>query len=152
AAPAPALASASAASAATRAFQRRRTCRSWSRMRRTAVGPSDRAMNRPPTIGRARSPVNAGGAPLSGRAAPAYDPGMATAPVRAHARVARETLREERNAQAPWWYNPWVHLAIPSLVGATAIVTAVVLLRNPGPGDVLFVLVVLALTNANEWR
>ncbi len=78
--------------------------------------------------------------------------GMATAPVRAHARVARETLREERNAQAPWWYNPWVHLAIPSLVGATAIVTAVVLLRNPGPGDVLFVLVVLALTNANEWR
>ena len=64
----------------------------------------------------------------------------------------RDALRAELTARIPGWYSPWMHLAFPSLFGIGFIVAALVVLDHPTPLELLFVPVVLVLTNLNEWR
>ncbi|MGH7898933.1 MAG: sterol desaturase family protein [Candidatus Binatia bacterium] len=63
----------------------------------------------------------------------------------------RDKLRAQVLAEAPRWYNPWVHLAVPSLFGIGIIVAAVSLLEAPSPWVWLTVPIVYLFTNANEW-
>ncbi len=64
----------------------------------------------------------------------------------------REQMRAQAVAAIPSWYNPWGHLAFPSLVGIGLIVCAITLLERPSPLELLVVPLVLALANLNEWR
>ena len=64
----------------------------------------------------------------------------------------RDRVRAEAVAQIPWWYNPWGHLAFPSLVGLGLIAGAVALLERPSAWELLTVPVVFVLVNLNEWR
>src|SRR5262245_8886326 len=64
----------------------------------------------------------------------------------------RDVVRAELVARIPGWYRPWAHLAFPSLVGIGAIVASITLLDHPTPLQLLFVPLVLVLTNFNEWR
>ncbi|MGH7822887.1 MAG: sterol desaturase family protein [Candidatus Binatia bacterium] len=63
----------------------------------------------------------------------------------------RDRIRAEVLARAPRWYNPWAHLAVPSVFGIGVIVVAALLLRDPGGWELLTVPVVYLLTNMNEW-
>ncbi len=62
-----------------------------------------------------------------------------------------EAIRRELVARIPGWYIPWVHLVGPSLVGFALIATAVRWIERPSVWELLFVLPVLVLANANEW-
>jgi hypothetical protein len=64
----------------------------------------------------------------------------------------RDRVRAEAVAQIPWWYNPWGHLAFPSLVGLGMIAAAIALLDGPSVWELLTVPVVFVLVNLNEWR
>ena len=64
----------------------------------------------------------------------------------------RDAVRAEVLARIPRWYNPWAHLAFPSLVGIGMIAASVHVLRNPTPLELLVVPLVLVLSNFNEWR
>jgi len=64
----------------------------------------------------------------------------------------REAIRAKALAQTPSWYNPWAHLAFPSLVGLTAIVVSLSLLRDPGWPEVGFAVFMWLVSNASEWR
>jgi hypothetical protein len=64
----------------------------------------------------------------------------------------RERVRAEAVAAIPSWYSPWGHLAFPSLVGLGLIACAAALLERPSPLELLFVPLVLALINLNEWN
>jgi hypothetical protein len=63
----------------------------------------------------------------------------------------RNALRAEVLARAPSWYNPWVHLAVPSCFGLGIIAVAISLLRDFHGWELLTVPVVYVLTNVNEW-
>jgi hypothetical protein len=67
-------------------------------------------------------------------------------------RARRDALRAERVAQIPWWYDPWVHLAVPSLFGLGLGVAAVLAIRDLHPLQLLFVPLVWMASNANEWH
>jgi hypothetical protein len=64
----------------------------------------------------------------------------------------RERVRARAVAAIPAWYSPWGHLAFPSLVGLGMIGSAIALLERPRPLELLFVPLVLALLNLNEWH
>ena len=52
---------------------------------------------------------------------------------------------------APSWYNPWMHLLGPSLVGLGIVVTALSLMKSPTAWDLLTVPVALVFLNLLEW-
>src|SRR5437868_12004645 len=64
----------------------------------------------------------------------------------------REAARAKALAETPSWYNPWAHLAFPSLVGIGMIVGSLALLRDPGWRDLGFAVFIWLLSNATEWR
>ena len=64
----------------------------------------------------------------------------------------REGIRARALAETPRWYNPWAHLAFPSLVGIGLIVGALLTLRDPGWHEVGFAAFIWLLSNATEWR
>src|SRR5574341_1828237 len=64
----------------------------------------------------------------------------------------RDRLRAEVLERTPRWYSPWVHLAFPSLFGLSFIALALSQLDYPSWLELLFVPVVLALLNVNEWH
>jgi len=64
----------------------------------------------------------------------------------------RDRVRADANAKASRWYNPWVHLAFPSLVGLGMIALAAALLQKPTPLELLTVPFVFVLVNFNEWH
>ena len=61
-------------------------------------------------------------------------------------------MRAEANATASRWYNPWVHLAFPSLVGLGMIAGASARLEHPSPLELLTVPVAFVLLNFTEWH
>lgn len=65
--------------------------------------------------------------------------------------AARDRVRAAAVARIPWWYNPWGHLAFPSLVGLGLIALGMFLLDRPSGLELLTVPVVLVLVNFNEW-
>src|SRR5262249_9966003 len=64
----------------------------------------------------------------------------------------RETLRRQCLAETPSWYNPWVHLAFPSLVGLSVVVVCALVLRDLHAAQLLTIPIVFVLANAMEWR
>ena len=64
---------------------------------------------------------------------------------------ARERVRAAAVERIPWWYNPWGHLAFPSLVGIGAIVASIALLDDPSPAAWLTIPIVFVLVNFHEW-
>ena len=64
----------------------------------------------------------------------------------------RDALRAAVLARTPWWYNPWVHLAFPSLVGLGMIGVSTALLRHVSLGELATVPIVFLLVNLNEWH
>jgi hypothetical protein len=66
--------------------------------------------------------------------------------------AARDRVRTEAVGRIPRWYSPWGHLAFPSLVGLGLIGASVALLESPSVLELLFVPLVLVLTNLNEWH
>ncbi len=65
---------------------------------------------------------------------------------------ARDRVREEAVAAIPRWYNPWGHLAFPSLVGLGLIAASLRLLEAPTWREWLTVPIVLVLVNLHEWN
>lgn len=63
----------------------------------------------------------------------------------------RDAVRRRVLAKAPRWYNPWVHLAVPSAFAIAIIVGALSLLERPVGWQWLTVPAVYLLTNMNEW-
>ncbi len=66
-------------------------------------------------------------------------------------REKRDELRARVLAEAPSWYNPWMHLAVPSIFGVTVIAVCASLLRQPTALEFLTIPIVYVLTNVNEW-
>jgi hypothetical protein len=64
---------------------------------------------------------------------------------------ARDRVRAKAVAEIPWWYNPWGHLAFPSVVGLGLIAASLALLDGTTWREWLTVPVVLVLVNLNEW-
>ena len=64
----------------------------------------------------------------------------------------RDRVRGEVLERTPSWYNPWVHLAFPSLFGLSFIAVALGQLRDVAWYEWAFVPFVLALLNVNEWH
>jgi hypothetical protein len=64
----------------------------------------------------------------------------------------REQVRARAVAEIPRWYNPWGHLAFPSVVGLGLIAASIALLDHPTPLELLVVPLVLVLVNLNEWH
>jgi hypothetical protein len=64
----------------------------------------------------------------------------------------RDALRAEVLAAAPAWYNPWVHVTLPSAFSLTVIAICLASLRDPSPWVWLVIPITWAVTNANEWR
>jgi hypothetical protein len=65
---------------------------------------------------------------------------------------ARDRVRAAALGRTPWWYNPWVHLAVPSLMGIGVIVAAFALAESPTPLELLALPVTLVLINFSEWH
>jgi len=63
----------------------------------------------------------------------------------------REALRAAVLAKAPRWYNPWVHLALPSTFSIAVIVVCLASLHEASGWAWLTVPITWAFTNANEW-
>lgn len=68
------------------------------------------------------------------------------------ARDAREAFRAQVVARIAPRYNPWLHLAVPALVGAAAFAGAAVTLQRVRPVEWLTVPAMYVLSNATEWR
>ena len=64
----------------------------------------------------------------------------------------RDRLRGEVLERTPPWYNPWVHLAFPSLFGLGFIALALSQLHDVRWYEWVAVPVILALLNVNEWH
>jgi sterol desaturase/sphingolipid hydroxylase (fatty acid hydroxylase superfamily) len=64
----------------------------------------------------------------------------------------RDELRRRAIAAQPRWYNPWAHLAFPSIFGLTAIGIAIAWLRDLQAWELLAVPATLLFANASEWR
>ncbi len=63
----------------------------------------------------------------------------------------RDEVRRRVLAAAPRWYNPWVHVTLPSTFGIGVIVAALAGLEHPVGWQWLTVPVVYLMTNVNEW-
>ena len=63
----------------------------------------------------------------------------------------REEKRRHALAQAPRWYDPWVHLGLPSAFAIIIILGCFALLDEPVGWAWLTVPIVYVLTNVNEW-
>ncbi|MCU1277056.1 MAG: Sterol desaturase [bacterium] len=64
----------------------------------------------------------------------------------------RDELRARLVAEIPRWYRPWLHLAVPSLVGLAIIVASVLLVRQLRPLELLAIPATFLVLNAGEWR
>jgi len=64
----------------------------------------------------------------------------------------RDLVRARALAEAPRFYDPWVHLAFPSLVGLGLIAAAVASLERPSGWELLTVPAVIVLVNLFEWH
>jgi hypothetical protein len=64
----------------------------------------------------------------------------------------RDRVRSEVLERTPSWYNPWVHLAFPSLFGLSFIALALGWLHDVQWYEWAFVPLVLMLLNVNEWH
>jgi hypothetical protein len=64
----------------------------------------------------------------------------------------REAVRREVLARIPRWYNPFVHLAFPSLVGIGIITAALLSLRDFKMWQIAALPVTFLILNAGEWR
>ncbi|HEX9104645.1 MAG TPA: sterol desaturase family protein [Polyangia bacterium] len=64
----------------------------------------------------------------------------------------RDELRARLVAGIPRWYNPWLHLVVPSLVGLGVLVACTLLLRGVKPLELLTVPATFLVINAGEWR
>jgi hypothetical protein len=53
--------------------------------------------------------------------------------------------------ETPKWYNPWVHLLVPSLGGATIIAACLALRKDPRPAHLLAVPAAFLFLNLFEW-
>ncbi|MGH7813741.1 MAG: sterol desaturase family protein [Candidatus Binataceae bacterium] len=66
-------------------------------------------------------------------------------------REKRERIRAQALAETPQWYNPYLHLAVPSLVSIALIAAAVSGLQNIEWWELLAVPVAWIFINAIEW-
>jgi len=64
----------------------------------------------------------------------------------------RDELRSRLVAGIPRWYNPWLHLAVPSLFGLGVLVACVSLLHGVRPVELLTIPATFLVINAGEWR
>jgi hypothetical protein len=64
----------------------------------------------------------------------------------------RDRMRAEVLERTPPWYNPWAHLAFPSLFGLSFIALAVSLVHDVRWYEWLFIPTALGLLNLNEWH
>ena len=64
----------------------------------------------------------------------------------------RDELRARLVGEIPRWYNPWLHLAFPSLVGLSVIVASLLWLHGLRPLELVAVPLTFLLLNAGEWR
>jgi fatty acid hydroxylase family protein len=64
----------------------------------------------------------------------------------------RDELRARLVGEIPRWYNPWLHLAFPSLVGLSVIVASLLFLRGLRPLELVAVPLTFLVLNAGEWR
>ena len=67
-------------------------------------------------------------------------------------REVRDRLRREALAAEPRFYNPWLHVALPSLFGLGVAAAALSQVHHLRAVHALFFLGVLLLSNATEWR
>jgi len=65
---------------------------------------------------------------------------------------ARDRVRADAVAAIGAWYNPWAHLAFPSLVGIGFIAASIHLLDHPTALELLAAPLFLVLINFNEWH
>jgi hypothetical protein len=64
----------------------------------------------------------------------------------------RDELRARIVAAIPRWYNPWVHLALPSLVGIGVLIACVTMLHAVRPLELLALPATFLVLNSGEWR
>jgi hypothetical protein len=64
----------------------------------------------------------------------------------------REAVRARLNARIPSWYSPWAHLAVPSTIALAAIGTALALIHDLHPVQLLTIPICFLISNASEWR
>jgi hypothetical protein len=64
----------------------------------------------------------------------------------------REALRAELCGKLSPYYSPWLHLAFPSFVGIGLIATAICLIQDLRPLELLLIPIVWVVSNATEWR
>jgi len=81
---------------------------------------------------------------------------MAAAYIPPHEEAIQLEKRNSTRAAAldklPSWYNPYLHLAVPSAFGIAVIVTAIAMLKDVAWWQLLAVPITWIITNANEWR
>src|SRR5713226_10573072 len=63
----------------------------------------------------------------------------------------RDEMRARALAKASSWYNPYLHLAIPSAFAIGVIVAAVWLIKDLRPWELIAIPVFYVFANANEW-
>lgn len=66
--------------------------------------------------------------------------------------ASREAFRAEQIDAIPGWYQPWLHLLFPSLVGLGVMAAALTQLRDLRLSDFWIVPFMLLASNAVEWR
>ncbi|MDB4971062.1 MAG: hypothetical protein JWN44_6751 [Myxococcales bacterium] len=64
----------------------------------------------------------------------------------------RDELRNRLIGEIPRWYRPWLHLAIPSLIGLGVVALSASLLSAVRPLELVTVPLTFLLLNAGEWR
>ena len=64
----------------------------------------------------------------------------------------RDELRSRLVAGIPRWYNPWLHLGVPSAFGIGILVACVLGLHAVRPVELLAVPATFLVINAGEWR
>jgi len=64
----------------------------------------------------------------------------------------REAVRARVMARVPSWYNPLIHLLVPSLSGIGLVVGAILLMHDVQAWQVALVVPFFVILNAGEWR
>src|SRR5437588_12757779 len=64
----------------------------------------------------------------------------------------RDEIRARVLAKAPGWYNPYLHLAMPSAFAIVVIAVALSMIHNLTALQLLAVPIFYLVANANEWR
>ena len=65
---------------------------------------------------------------------------------------SRQAMRERLLKGIPWWYNPWLHLAIPSSFGLGVIAASIWAIEDLLPLQLITIPLVYLLSNATEWH